>query len=327
MPDKEIIILILRIALGALLLLSIIGWMLYLKKTEALHTAKTKLVKGVKKRERERLRQERKEAAEEYSEKKKGFAGLIEKSHKRFVYSGLDRKLKNVGFLYYLIFKLFVGILGIIIAVIVSKNAMYGIIAGVLLFAGMFLYENILVLSNHNKIDRELIKMMNLIGAFSETKGKITIIFGEIADYLDAPLNYMLKECYYDAQTSADENLAMQLMIAKTGHKKFKEVIKNIQICSDYSPNFKNVIEASKESLLTEQKLKRERMSLARDSSINIVIVSLLLVVAVMISGNVIGGVDIVHEIFGTPLGLGVVLIWIIAYSIFIGTVINTEKG
>lgn len=326
MIDNETLILILRIASGVLLLIGFIGWMLYLRNSGAILATKSQLSKGVKKRERERLRQQRTEALEEFSVKKKGFARILEKDIKRYVYSGLDRKLKKIGYLWWIIIKAAITLMTTVLAAVVSKNILIGLLFGCIAIAGFFIYENILVLRNHQSIDRELVKMMNLIGAFSETNGKISVIFGDIAEYLEDPLRSMLQECSYDARISGDENLAMAIMTAKTDHAKFKETIKNLQICLSYSPNFKNVIDSTKESLLMEQKLKRERESLARDSTINMVLVSVLLIFALGISTKISDGMSVVQLLFNTTAGIIVMIIWAVSYAVFIMAIINTRK-
>ena len=324
--DNETLILILRIASGVLLLIGFIGWMLYLRNSGAILATKSQLSKGVKKRERERLRRQRTEALEEFSVKKKGFARILEKDIKRYVYSGLDRKLKKIGYLWWVVIKAAITLMTTILTTVISKNILIGLLFGCVAIAGFFIYENILVLRNHQSIDRELVKMMNLIGAFSETNGKISVIFGDIAEYLEDPLRSMLQECSYDARISGDENLAMAIMTAKTDHAKFKETVKNLQICLSYSPNFKNVIDSTKESLLMEQKLKRERESLARDSTINIVLVSVLLVFALGISTKISDGMSVVQLLFNTTAGIIVMIVWAVAYAVFIMAIINTRK-
>ncbi len=324
--SDEMLILILRISSGVLLLISFIGWMIHLRNSGAILATKAKLSKGVKKRERERLRNQRAEALEAFSVKKKGLERILEKDIKRFVYSGLDRKLKSIGYLWWVVIKLGSIMMITTLAMIISKRALVGALFGCIAVAGFYIYENAMVLINHQKIDRELIKMMNLIGAFSETNGKITAVFGEISSYLEDPLASLLQECSYDAKVSGDENLAMAIMISKTDHAKFKETIKNLQICLSYSPNFKNVIESTKDSLLMEQKLKREREGLARDSAINISLVSALLVIALGISTKISDGVSLFDVLFRTTAGIAVIITWVIAYAVFIMAVINTRK-
>ncbi len=118
-------------------------------------------------------------------------------------------------------------------------------------------------------VNDNLLKFLDFLGNYSITAGEITGIFHQISRYMEEPLQSALEECYYEAQTTGDTNLALLSLADKIEHPKFKELIRNMEISLRYCADFTALVSGSRRSVREYLRLGEERKGMLREAVIN----------------------------------------------------------
>lgn len=171
-----------------------------------------------------------------------------------------------------------------------------------LVYVGIVMVLNILMLRNYNRTDEELLKFLDFLGNYSITSGEITSVLKQISGYLKEPLKTVLEEGYVEAQTCGNTGMALLEMAEKIQHPKFKEIIYNMEVTLRYSADFTTLVGQSRRAVRENMKLRRERKSMAKEAWINILILGGMTMV-ILKAVEVLIGVPIVQIIFETWVG------------------------
>ncbi len=121
-------------------------------------------------------------------------------------------------------------------------------------------------------VNNNLIKFLDFLGNYSITAGELTGIFTQISRYMEEPLQSVLEECSYEAQTTGDSCLALLSMAEKIEHPKFKELVRNMEISVRYCADFSLLVKNSRRMMREYLRLAEERKSLLRESMINMLL-------------------------------------------------------
>lgn len=121
-------------------------------------------------------------------------------------------------------------------------------------------------------VSDNLLKFLDFLGSYSITAGEITSIFHQISRYMEEPLQSVLEECYYEAQTTGDTNLAMLSMAEKVEHPKFKELVRNMEISLRYCADFTALVSNSRRGVREYLRLGAERKGMFREAVINMLL-------------------------------------------------------
>lgn len=123
---------------------------------------------------------------------------------------------------------------------------------------------------NYKKVEGNVMTFINLVENYAKTNNDLISIMGKVHYYLDEPLRTQVEECYYLGQRTGDVDLALDTLQRNVQHKKFKEIIRNLIICSHYEANYEDVVEDSRDMLITYLAGKRERAEMARNARIEL---------------------------------------------------------
>lgn len=123
---------------------------------------------------------------------------------------------------------------------------------------------------NYKKVENNVMTFINLVENYSKTNNDLISIMGKIHYYLDEPLKTQVEECYYLGQRTGDVDLALDTLQRNVQHSKFKEIIRNLIICSHYEANYEDVVEDSRDMLIVYLAGKRERAEMARNARIEL---------------------------------------------------------
>lgn len=177
---------------------------------------------------------------------------------------------------------------------------------------------------NYKKVEENIMTFINLVENYSKTNNDLISIMGKVHYYLDEPLRTQVEECYYLGQRTGDVDLALETLQRNVQHSKFKEIIRNLIICSHYEANYEDVVEDSRDMLLTYLAGKRERAEMARNARIELsILIAACITVFLMIQGFI--GENIItllqSNIIGTVILTYVVIILlaVLFNIIFIG--------
>lgn len=118
-------------------------------------------------------------------------------------------------------------------------------------------------------VNDNLLKFLDFLGSYSITAGEITGIFHQVSRYVEEPMQSVLEECCYEAQTTGDVNLAMLSMAEKIEHPQFKELVRNMEISLRYCADFTALVSSSRRSVREYLRLGTERKGMLREAVIN----------------------------------------------------------
>ena len=175
------------------------------------------------------------------------------------------------------------------IAVIIGSLFFDFITTLILLFAVIMTFVVVLLgmtSINYRRTENGVVTFMNLVENYSKTSNDLITIMGKIYVYLDEPLRTHVQDCYYLGQRTGDADLALETLQNSVNHKKFKEIIRNLIICSHYEANYEDVIEDSREMLIEYLAGKRARAVMARNAKIEMGILLAVSIVVFMMMGS-----------------------------------------
>lgn len=177
---------------------------------------------------------------------------------------------------------------------------------------------------NYKKVEANVMTFINLVENYSKTNNDLISIMGKVHYYLEEPLRTQVEECYYLGQRTGDVDLALDTLQRSVQHGKFKEIIRNLIICSHYEANYEDVVEDSRDMLLTYLAGKRERAEMARNARIELtILLGACIVVFYMIQSflgesillllqsNIIGTVILIY--------LAIIILLVLFQIVFIG--------
>lgn len=316
----------LKILLFFCLAISITGFFYQIAKTRFLQVKLREAYDALDEAAVERARREKRSLIfHDTDRKKKILEKFLEMPSRDFTYSGLGRKIRGLTVEIWILSVLVSAAALYFFIFAVTRNATVSLIsAGIYIFIP-FLIEKVMMYRNYKVVDNNLLHFLNQLGNFSLSRGEITSVLLQISKYMPEPLSNALEECYYDAQTSGDTSSALYALADKIEHEKFKEVINNIEVCINYTSNFKVVVDNCRKSIMDEQRAKRERKAMAEESILNMFILSILCVVTLILA-NGLTDTSIWNILFGTPIGHGALLIIAACYIVFIWKIISAER-
>ncbi len=239
----------------------------------------------------------------------------LEKPERRFIYSGIGRLFPGVTIEIWLMLLILSSACIYIISFIVTKALLMSLIIMCAYIGLIELMESLLILRNYKAVDSELLKFLNMLSNFSVTNGEITSVFLQISKFLREPLRTELEECYYDAYTSGDNKAALEALADQIEHPMFKETIRNLIICINYSANYKEVVSSSRKIIRDEQRAREERKSVAREAIVNMIIISCMLLVSLYIADEIISKsiwAILLYTVFGRFCAAIVVVVYLI---------------
>lgn len=278
---------VVKIMIFVLIFLSLTGLIYYLRQSDIIKKTLQHAYAAIDEAAVENARESKRNMLLQKDET--GFmAQLLERPRKRFIYSRLGYLVHGMSFEIWLVIKIASAAILYFACLTIKKDAVIGFVAIILYLVALVGMEFFLAHRNYKAVDDNLTKLINLMSNFSVTTGEITSIFHQISRYLPDPLGSVLEECYYDAQTCGDTSAALYAMAEKIEHPMFKELIRNIEICVNYTANFAVITANARKVIIDEQKSKKERRATANDNLMDMVIVSIALIVALMLVDNLI---------------------------------------
>lgn len=271
-------------------------------------------------RTRERRRNVGLEKSQSFLEK------LLEKPERQFIYSGIGRKFPGVTIEIWTLMLIFSAAGVYVLSFMITREIVKAICIMMVYIGLVKLLESFLVLRNYKAVDSELLQFLELISNFSPTNGEITAVFMQSAKYLKEPLKTELVECYYDAYTSGDTKSALEALEEQVENPMFKDIINNIVICLNYSANYQEVISSSRKTIREEQRAREERKSLARESVISMLLLSVLLTFALSIADGLLAHKSIWVVLFQTTVGKIALVLIVVCYMIFAWKVWSVDR-
>jgi Flp pilus assembly protein TadB len=251
--------------------------------------------------------------------------GFLYRLERRLLYSGLSHKFPQLTPESWLLGNLGASALVYLVCFMLMRNfwaGLGGILLLQLLVAGLV---DLLKRRNYRRINDNLLKFLDFLGSYSITTGEITGVLHQISKYLDEPLNGILEECYYEAQTSGDVRIAILSMAEKVEHPRFRELVLNMEISIRYSADFTVFVVNSKRIVREYLRLRQERKSLADEAMINMLLLAGMSGFILLAMENLIGISAKEVLLFTLPGRVGLILLLVI-YGLFFRKMWGIDK-
>lgn len=203
--------------------------------------------------------------------------------------SGINRKLKFLNADVFVLLTILVSTISFIVVALITGEVIYGLIT--LSFIVIILVAILLYLNNLNKkrVEEELINFINLIENYSKTSDDIIHIIGRVFPYIDEPIKSAAEECYLEGQRTGNVSQSLDNFAKKINHKRFREIIRSLSICSRYEANYSDVADDSRRMLMEYLAGKQEREAIVRNARIEVLAILGLAFVMVYMLGGFIG--------------------------------------
>lgn len=250
---------------------------------------------------------------------------IFDKMTYRFIYSGLGKRFSFLKMELWLLIQLVMAAGVYFLTILISQKWMVALVVAVLFLFALHGLESLFILKNYKEVDENLLEFINLLGNYSITSGDVTGVLHQVSKFMNEPLKGVLEECYFEAQTTGDNLLALHSLADKIEHPKFKEIIISLEVCSRYSADFTVLVKSNRRMLQDYMRAKKERASIAREAITYMFILLGMLVVVLMLTDNMIN-TSIWDIMFHTTVGkiaLGIILFIVI---IFYWQITITEK-
>lgn len=246
----------------------------------------------------------------------RGFS-LLSKLEHELHYSGLRIRFPFFTVEMWIVVNVLLGVFLFSMSMLFSKNV---IVSGcAVLSAAMIEYVVLRICKAHTMrtVNDNLLKFLDFLGNYSITAGEVTGIFNQISKYMEEPLQSVLEECFYEAQTTGDAGMALLSMAEKVEHIKFKELVRNMEISIRYCADFTALVSSSRKSMREYLRIVEERKGMLREAMINMVLL-LGMSVMVLITVDKLIAVSIWEILFDTMVGragLGVIILVFLLFA------------
>ncbi|MCI8308446.1 MAG: hypothetical protein HFH14_10415 [Lachnospiraceae bacterium] len=286
------------------------------------HFAKTDAYDRLRRRYEKRLSKERRRQIEEGNTLKKPFLYRLDRA---LEYSGIRRLLPFVNAEIFILFYVLALFIIFTACAVIFKNSVAGIIADVIMC--VIVWGVIYVISGnyYNKLEDNIMTLLNLIENFSKTEDDIVRIFRKTIPYIGEPVRTILTEFCSEAEACGDVNRAFDNLNAKIEHRKCRELLHNIRVCSRYESNYDMLVRDCRASMMDFLAIKAERKAIINNGRAEIVILLLSAALIVYLFSNIVSG-GLFGLMFGSVAGRVIVLYCAAVFMISVLIMLTYDK-
>lgn len=175
----------------------------------------------------------------------------------------------------------------------------------VVLFGGIALPYILMEVSTSQKaaqIEEDIGVFLDMMDAYSKSSDDIVDIMGKVYPSLHEPLNEYLETFYFEALRTGDVDKAFMHLKYKIPHKKLKEILGELQMCSKQMTDYSNIIRDVKEQMRVYLDGKRERQDAKKNGAMELLIFFGVVGISIVMAGN-ITDITIVELFTGSIIG------------------------
>ena len=249
-----------------LVFLSFLALFSYLRKNSVISNSLKNFYEKAENSVKERWRVEKSQEIERgYSDKE----NLLIKLDKTIKYSNIRKYIP------FLNSNIFIFVLVLLSATALILGAVFGnLVIGIGAAIAVSLTLIIIVLAmanvNYKKTEENILTFVNLVENYSKTNNDLIAILGKTYTYLDEPLKGYVQEAYLLGKRTGDPDLALTTLQNNVQNKRFREIVRNLQICSHYEANYEEVVNDLRQQLIEYLAGKRSKEAMARNARIEL---------------------------------------------------------
>lgn len=216
---------------------------------------------------------------------------------------------------------IFLLVLFVFIVVTILASSMFlGVACVVCTIFILFSVLNIFIDIRYKRIEQSMIKLFNIMENNSKHTDDVVTIIGKTYPYMSEPLRSCMKRCYDEAILTGDVSAAFRKAELSSPHEKFRDFLRNIEMCSRHTCNYVEIIRDSKKSFKAYVKGKNKRRALVLNETGELFILIGICLLFVGILKTQLN-IDMFYMLFNTLVGKGMLAYWLVtlgygAYSI-----------
>lgn len=249
--------------------------------------AKTDAYERLRRRYEKRLSRERRRQMEEGNTSKKPFLYRLDRM---LEYSGIRRLLPFVNAEIFIAFYVLALFIIFAVCMFIFKSPVAGVLADIFMCLTVWCVMYIISGNYYRKLEDNIMTLLNLIENFSKTEDDIVRIFRKTIPYIGEPVRTILTEFCSEAEACGDVNRAFDNLNARIEHRKCRELLHNIRVCSRYESNYDMLVRDCRASMMDFLAIKAERKAIINNGRAEIVILLLSAALIVYLFSNIVSG-------------------------------------
>lgn len=169
----------------------------------------------------------------------------------------------------------------------------------------------------YNRIDDQVLIYINTLENLSAANSDIVEIMDKALPYIREPLNGYTKQFVFECKKGVPIDVAFKNFESKVESLRFKQLLKNLSVCSKYQANYREILNKSRiimKNYFVEKERRKKEVRQSRAAIICVVFVGLVLFQLVS------GFTDNFFELLKTTLVGNIILgynIFVILYAIY----------
>ena len=176
----------------------------------------------------------------------------------------------------------------------------------------------------YNRTDSALIPFINILENYAGTSDDIVSILAKTSYYLEDPLKSNIEEFYNEINTSGNITLAFRHLELRVENERFRDIIRNLEICSRHEANYQEIIRDIRSSLIKYLDAKQKRKVIIKQGRLEIL--ALLGLSGVMIGMFTSFSPNLISSLFNSFVGNLILLYCTIVVGICLFTMISFGK-
>ena len=162
---------------------------------------------------------------------------------------------------------------GFAVVTSITGTWIFGLLGFIGVCSLIYMVLYFMALSNYRKTEESLMTFINLLENYSSMEDEIIAIFSRIQTFLTEPVKSAVEQCCMEAEMTGDKGRAIRNLEKRIEHEKFKELVRNLEICSRYEANYGEVIKDSRSLLREYLAAVKERKSIINNARIEIAMI------------------------------------------------------
>ena len=270
-----------------------------------------------------RIKEETRKRYEDGNQEKVSFMYSLDL---KMVQSGISKKFPFMTTEFYLLSTLVFGLVSFIFIQSITGVWIFGLFA--MLLVCFISYLALYILSNmaYVKVERNIVSFANCIQNFSKSSDDIVSIFRKTVPYLNEPLKTHVQEFCHECRYTGDKYTAFKNLELKIEHPKFKELVRNLEICSRLEADYGVIIEDTRGVIRDYLNAKEERKAIIKNGRFELLLVLTICAVVVFLFDGFVSG-SILSLLLNDIIGNGILVYCIIVLFWTFWTMISFDKG
>lgn len=268
---------------------------------------------------REQMKEEfqRSKSILEDNSKSKTKISFVSKLYKRIKMTGISTKFPGFSETTFVCAVLLLGIL-IYAVVSVISSALVAIVTTGIYLLGVWYILDLIAYNRRMNVEGQLLQFTNACASASRQYSNIVDIIGSVYDQFTGPFRDALQECYVDAKTNNNKELAFAHLKERFDSVQLAFVIDNFDMCSSSTGDYYTIATDLSKTISIYSSSHERRAVTLRNAKVNILAMFVIALVIVYSLGTFFdsGLSTILHTPIGNILLVALVGVFIFGISI-----------